>query len=81
MNAPFPRASLTVLWMQQEVRNIIFMLFTFLITRQCINQMESDLLVRTSLMAGFLFFHAVTVAKELIDVFIMVKVGMILKKG
>lgn len=42
--------------------------------------MESDL-VLTSLMAGVLFFHAVTLAEELIDVFTMVRIGLILKKG
>lgn len=43
--------------------------------------MESDLLVRTALMAGFSFVDAVTLAKEVIDVFIMVRVGKILEKG
>lgn len=55
------------------------MLFTCLITNPCINQAESDLLVRASLMAGFFTFHAVTLAKELIEVFIMVRVGKIFK--
>lgn len=43
--------------------------------------MESDLLVRTALMAGFSFVDAVTLAKEVIDVFITVRVGKILEKG
>lgn len=35
--------------------------------------MKSDLLARTPLMAEFFFFHAVTLAKELVDVFATVK--------
>lgn len=50
----------------------------FLISRQCIYHMDSDVLVRTSL-AGFFFMH--WLGKELIDVFLIPRAVAIFKKG